>query len=253
MPPHNFTRPMNIKEANNIILEELSLMEIKHSSEAKTLPDTSKHNGTGEVYLSQAEKVSSFFCKHDSYRLCTENQDVNGSNFFSISLHGLHVATVEVGNDAYQGNRLLEFVKPLLSLSKEQIIAMDNAKKALYEDIDWMKDNYGVNFYDPNAMPFAFRFPENKHQRLYVTLAAHQISDCFLVKPTEFVLGRSDYEDSSIYQQGDLQRLFVANKEVFEKCKVIAISNLEKQTEQEQISRCSLIVQKFESSSSIQL
>ncbi len=271
LPPHNFAEPMSIEEAENSIREELFSRGIRHSQEAlskmlekKPLSDAphheSEHDAVGEITLFQAGKAPSFSCEYKSQRFCTENKDVNGSKFFLISLHGLYVATVEVGNDAYQGNRLLEFVMPLLSLSKEGILAMHAARKALYEDIAWMRENYGVTFYDPNAMPLEYRFPENQHQRLFVAMehftdkawtSSHQISDCFLVKPTQFILGRSDYEDSSIYQQGDLPRLFVANKEVFEKCKLIAINNLERQTEEKQISKWSLIVKKFESSASI--
>lgn len=167
-----------------------------------------------------------------SSRVCN-NPRVKNSEFYELRLFGHAMGEIEVGNDQFKGNRLLDYLS-ITKLAPERLAAIKEANKALENDIKEIEENFGVKFYSPNLMPIHRRCPSGALQLLYMGMETHgdkTYSSCelitqdFWVKISEIVPKREDYSDAVLYQKGDLLTAFRNDPALFKKCQAVANNN----------------------------
>ncbi len=124
--------------------------------------------------------------------------------------------------DAYRDEAAAAVAKRLsgmLSLGREKLKSLTAAHEALLEDMRRLDAEYHVDAGFPTALANSVRYPDNQAQLLGLGMP-----DCsgggyqsttplgrLAVKVSEYLPGRDEYGDDSIYKKGDLQVAFAAD------------------------------------------
>lgn len=173
-----------------------------------------------------------FTCVPTSSRVCT-NPRVDKSQYYLLKFFGQYFLEIELGNDEFQGNRLLDYL-PITKLASERLAAIKEANKALENDLKEVEKEFGVKFYSPSALPIHIRCPYGATQLLYMGMETYgnkTYSSCeminrdFWVKISEIVPKRENYDDAVLYQKGDLLTALGNAPALFKKCQAVAKNN----------------------------
>ncbi len=122
----------------------------------------------------------------------------------------------------YHGGDLQEKLEEMLMTPMEQLKRLVESDRLLYDDIRRLKADLGVLCYKPTAWSQEERIPDGERQ---ILIATTEFSDghCYIssegigvvfVNISEYIPGRHDYPDGTIYREGELRQEFSNDREL---------------------------------------
>jgi hypothetical protein len=145
-----------------------------------------------------------------------------GSKYYSIkNEEDRFLSKINVGKDSYQGNRLLILADAVLGTPPQQIASIIESRARLYEDIEKLTTEFGVQVYDLECFSSGIRFSNKSKQRFFVSMrhidedGGQNIIKVLLLNPAEFIPGKASYDLTKIYCSGDLRDAFISDEVLF--------------------------------------
>jgi hypothetical protein len=134
----------------------------------------------------------------------------------------------------YHQGELQKKLDEMLQTPKIQLKKLVESNEVLNSDITELEEVWGVYPYQPRALLLAERTLNGQKQILNLTTdlytaTRYDSSDMIgklYVNISEYIPGKNDYPDDSIYKKGDLQKEFVKDSEVFSKYIKNVLSNV---------------------------
>jgi hypothetical protein len=201
-------------------------------------PTDSTPKVTTASVISKVSKTQSVeIQKSKAESMCGDDYDY----FINDAATKKYLGSVPVPRSADRANdgRYLDVrLQQILSVPREQLLALGGKGQVFYDDTEALEKDLGFSAYVPDALPIEQRYLDADQSYLvYLTIEKQcsangyespgNVVENFPIKTIEFIPGRTDYSANTIYQKGDLKKAILANPKIMDALKKRVASNVQ--------------------------